>query len=137
MAFELLMVCEPPAFGFTGTQTKCTHFQFRLWRRTFYCSGSLFYLALFFLDIWLTGAAQFGLVVCVCARFPSCSSLSPQSEGSVAGSMWKGLRCWHQADLCLLLVIRLPSQLCVHQKNRDFSCLVFCCIPGACIVPGT
>lgn len=31
----LLVVCEPPAFGLTGSQSKCKHIQFKFWKRTF------------------------------------------------------------------------------------------------------
>lgn len=135
----LSMVCEPPAFGFTGTHTKCTHFQFRLWKRAFECSGSLFHLALYFLDAWFTGDAQFGLVLCMCV----CVCVSPlvlfcphkemtQAEDC---SMQKGLGFCLRAGLSLLLFGSLPSKLCALQKNRDFACFVFCCIPSALNCP--
>lgn len=129
--------CEPPAFGFLGTQTKCTYFQFWLWKRAFQCSGSLFHLALFFLGFLFFGGwgwdgvcAHFGLV-CV-PVFPYLFFFVPtkwwlRGRQHVEGP-W--VLASGKINLCLLLFISLSSQLCAHQKNGDFAYVVFCFAPA-------
>lgn len=134
VVFVLWMVCEPPAFGFIGTQTKCTYFQFRLWKRAFQCSGSLFHLALFFLDFLLMGGAQFGLVVCV-PVFPLLSFFVP-TKGWLRGRQHvEGP--WDLASGKLVFIAFYQSLLtivCAPKEQRFCLCCFLLC-PS--IAPGT